>query len=863
MDSNEVESIALLQQEDEQYGCFKVINGESKPWCKLGKDLDAEKITNTWGIKNTHLLISYSDNQIDNKFNSRSSRLKSALEKIIRLSAAVVLTYDEPSILLQSVVENIEIESDLMPVVIAILPWETNTSIKKELLENGSNTACSYGHISHFVFCNDSQEYFNTYKLFADQLSRTFKIPFIAIINSHDQDDIFMSTDTSQFLKSLPRVESHRLSKQDDSEKEKCDVTTNKYSRDDITKKNTNDDLSKQGGISDPSNKSMTDINDDLSKKDKSNESTTDKNDDLSNHYLRDDKSTKGENVENSQEGANGGQAKKYKSNNEFDVECIDNASETDVSYESIFSDGSINESNTDRSDISLVMSSDDDVFRKTDLDMFNKIVATACKGNNKDVDYLKLVVVLNVNTNIITDLIIKSPKWDCEESHNYREHMLARAISLDYSSVTMCILTASEHIELGALEFGEPGHSSMKCIQTQVQAMGINMVQPDTKTDINELAFVWLFVWALFNGKFAVANKIWTTCIVSKIASSLLACLCIDFVKATIYNRNKWQEYDYHLKKYTKRAITKLNLCYKVKPAMAKLMLVRKRDDFGGSSILQIAKTNKEFIEQPACQDTINDIWMGSIELERNPKWKIGLCLILPIFASILLRFKEDKAHKIRNIHFLKAMAEKLYYFLNSPIVKFLYSTLSFIAFVLMFALDILFNVFDNYTFGDLWLMVWVANILTEEIKLFIDRAVCFRDPLTWMDITAIATFICGKSLQLTGFLDEGRILFAISFMTFTLRFLNVFSVLENIGPLLVIIGRMFKDLTRLLLILSVVYLSFAVTIQTVLYPVLTLNWLSISALITRHYWNIFGDFSKTLEELQGKHAHTIHAQL
>ncbi|KAH3718233.1 transient receptor potential cation channel subfamily M member-like 2 [Dreissena polymorpha] len=487
---------------------------------------------------------------------------------------------------------------------------------------------------------------------------------------------------------------------------------------------------------------------------------------------------------------------------------------------------------------------------------LFEAIIKTILIGKDEHVDYLKMAVVLNAPEVTVSAMISSSLKWKSDEDICYRQKMLSSALAFDYGETTLILLRSMKEIDLRALDFGKMSHKSMARVEKYLQAtVGVNMKIPKGKSEANDCAYVWLFIWAICNERFDVANALWTL-VDSKMAAALLASRCLDSMRKNTVDGNQRDTLNQNWSLYTDRANTILDNCFSAKRTLTKAMLVKCRETFGDSSALLIGKTNKKFIENRACQAKLNDIWMGPLKSDQdaNQNWKIAICLALPILSSILLHFKEDKGQqKCCNVY-SRSFCGKVCHFMNSPIVKFLYCTVSYLVFLLFYAHEIMFKIYENPTVIEYLLMAWVVAFLTEEIKQFIEEDVYFRDAWNWLDLAAIVLFCGGTCLRfLTCCLDIGRVLLAMSFMLFSLRLLHVFSSLKVIGPLLVMIGRMLKDLVQFLLILAVVYISFAVTMQAILYPMSSFEFQTMQNALKRPYWSIFGQLEQTLDEFQG----------
>ena len=65
------------------------------------------------------------------------------------------------------------------------------------------------------------------------------------------------------------------------------------------------------------------------------------------------------------------------------------------------------------------------------------------------------------------------------------------------------------------------------------------------------------------------------------------------------------------------------------------------------------------------------------------------------------------------------------------------------------------------------------------------------------WWDVIAIVLYFVGFALRMANQLVEGRIVYAIDLTFFIVRILEVFLVDKDLGPYVVMIGRMVSNIT------------------------------------------------------------------
>ncbi|KAH3718237.1 hypothetical protein DPMN_061037 [Dreissena polymorpha] len=211
---------------------------------------------------------------------------------------------------------------------------------------------------------------------------------------------------------------------------------------------------------------------------------------------------------------------------------------------------------------------------------LYEAIIKAILRGKDEHVDYLQITVVLNASESTVSSMISSSSKWKCDEKIRYRQKM-SSALIFDYSETALILLKSLNEIDLRALEFGKM-YKSMSRVEKYLQAtVGFNMKLPKGKSDANDCAFVWLFMWAICNEKFDVANALWTL-VDSKMAAALLASRCLDSMRKKSGNGNQRNKFNQYRSLYKDRANEVLDNCYSAKRNPTKVMLVKSREHLG-----------------------------------------------------------------------------------------------------------------------------------------------------------------------------------------------------------------------------------------------------------------------------------------
>ncbi|XP_060580659.1 transient receptor potential cation channel subfamily M member-like 2 isoform X2 [Ruditapes philippinarum] len=339
---------------------------------------------------------------------------------------------------------------------------------------------------------------------------------------------------------------------------------------------------------------------------------------------------------------------------------------------------------------------------------------------------------------------------------------------------------------------------------------------------------------------------------------------------------------------------------------------------------LIAVKAENKVFISQTACQSLLNSIWMGKLAQD-NSSWKLMLCVLCPPLALLLLNFQKKQVEKPNNqlqnqLYKLDndkkdqddkkplrrqksklnrrrnslrvgeegkdqtkndeqeqkkmlGVRERIYYFFNAPVIIFMNNVLSYLVFLGLFTYVLIFDFNPNVTTAEIILMIWVVTIFSEEVRQVATTASnslaaklqsYITDTWNIVDIITIVLFIIGMVLRFlphSSTFEAARVFLALNFVSFFLRLLHIFSVHKELGPKLVMIGRMVQDLMYFLVILMVFVVSYAIASHSILFPNSPLRWYTIVDVIRKSYWNIYGELF--LEEIEGSPDCTFDAAL
>lgn len=170
---------------------------------------------------------------------------------------------------------------------------------------------------------------------------------------------------------------------------------------------------------------------------------------------------------------------------------------------------------------------------------------------------------------------------------------------------------------------------------------------------------------------------------------------------------------------------------------------------------------------------------------------------------------------------------------FWYAPVTAFLGNVLMYFLFLLLFASVLLVDFQPPPPAGpaisEYVLYFWVFTIVCEEIRetFFLGTMnwrqrvrVYIQDVWNKCDLAAIVLFIIGVICRMFewsyGF---GRDVLCVDYMVFTLRLIHIFAIHKQLGPKIIIVGKMMKDVFFFLFFLMVWLMAYGVANQALLY--------------------------------------------
>ncbi|XP_010773399.1 transient receptor potential cation channel subfamily M member 4-like [Notothenia coriiceps] len=168
------------------------------------------------------------------------------------------------------------------------------------------------------------------------------------------------------------------------------------------------------------------------------------------------------------------------------------------------------------------------------------------------------------------------------------------------------------------------------------------------------------------------------------------------------------------------------------------------------------------------------------------------------------------------------------------APVTAFLGNVIMYFLFLLLFSYVLLVDFLPPPPAGpaitEYVLYFWVFTIVCEEFRetFFLGTMKTLRQKIrvyiqdVWnkCDLVAIVLFIVGVILRMFDWSYElGRDILCVDYMVFTLRLIHIFAIHRQMGPKIIIVGKMMKDIFFFLFFLMVWLMAYGVANQALLY--------------------------------------------
>ncbi|XP_076089037.1 transient receptor potential cation channel subfamily M member 2-like [Mytilus galloprovincialis] len=246
---------------------------------------------------------------------------------------------------------------------------------------------------------------------------------------------------------------------------------------------------------------------------------------------------------------------------------------------------------------------------------------------------------------------------------------------------------------------------------------------------------------------------------------------------------------------------------------SLARQLLVTEVKRYNSTTVFEISEkfALMKFIGHAACQTKLNKIWKGHIFSETSTL-KIVTAAFIPILIMQIVRIKDNRsAQNVSNMtpqqttESWRNRMRKLYYFYNSPVIKFVFSLLAYMAMLVIFSMFVLTDLYPipekNPSVMEYMVIAWAVTTLTEEIRQALGIKQVSWNLMTWFsfwtfyEIVMYSLFITSVLLRLTLSANDffhARMVYSLTLGLFIINSMQFFLVSKHIGPKVIMIGKM-----------------------------------------------------------------------
>ncbi|XP_052006330.1 transient receptor potential cation channel subfamily M member 5-like [Xyrauchen texanus] len=409
------------------------------------------------------------------------------------------------------------------------------------------------------------------------------------------------------------------------------------------------------------------------------------------------------------------------------------------------------------------------------------------------------------------------------------------------------------------------------------------------------------LFLWAILQNRQEMANYFWAMG-PEAVAAALVGCkimkemahLATEAESARSMKNAKYEQF----------AIDLFSECYSNSEDRAYSLLVRKTCCWSKATVLNLATEAdaKCFVAHDGVQALLTKVWWGAMRTDTSIS-RLMLIFFIPFLMwTRLIKFNDneqeskgegepfdeldsleteqallltnedpvtaeggsDPAAQSCSDTFIRVVLRRWNRYWCAPVTVFFGNVIMYFAFLILFTYVLLLDFRPPPPHGpsaaEIILYFWVFTLVLEELRqsFFTDEDMSIlkkfklymEDNWNKCDMVAISLFVMGVSCRMANSTYEAaRTVLALDFMVFTMRLIHIFAIHKQLGPKIIIVERMIKDVFFFLFFLTVWLIAYGVTTQALLHPNdPRIDWVFRRALY-RPYLHIFGQIP--LEEI------------
>jgi len=332
------------------------------------------------------------------------------------------------------------------------------------------------------------------------------------------------------------------------------------------------------------------------------------------------------------------------------------------------------------------------------------------------------------------------------------------------------------------------------------------------------------------------------------------------------------------HMDMYRSLTLSLLDECYSDDRSKTCDVITRCVPVWGQLTCLQMMVDSRDvdLVSHSSVQYLLNEVWFGGMKQDTN-LLRVAACCAMPALVPLIIKFepvKEQDKVAEPEVETIESIIEankndytyikQIKMFYKSPVVSFGMNTFSYLLFLLLFSIVLLFNLptstsaIANLTTWEIVLFIWVCCLALDEVNEFAARkrdkhiikrfVMWFGNIWNMLDLMGLCVYTTGFILRFYS-MNWSRILLSVAFVVYCVRLLQIFTIHRLLGPKIIMVGKMVKDMIFFMFILLVFLIAYGVVRQSLLYPDENRIGTNVIGVFNKPYWNLYGELF--LEEI------------
>eukprot|EP00048_Salpingoeca_helianthica_P009388 m.134912 g.134912 ORF g.134912 m.134912 type:complete len:1743 (+) comp14855_c0_seq3:157-5385(+) len=268
-----------------------------------------------------------------------------------------------------------------------------------------------------------------------------------------------------------------------------------------------------------------------------------------------------------------------------------------------------------------------------------------------------------------------------------------------------------------------------------------------------------------------------------------------------------------------------------------------------------------RNFLGHTASQEVVIALWNGSLKPQSGGQ----IALLLFSLWRVPRKLNREATEKFQD-HLCDdesqtpPLLQSLHIFFSAPVTKFILDAMCTIALIIIFCSIVLSALSPNTaSAAEVVVALWMFGVLLERLRLM--AVVGLR---TWLqnvwnsfDTATCVLYIFAFAFRMHSLNTEqqrdllvAKGLYALVLVLIFLGVCRLYAVSHNLGPKLIVVYKMLGNFLTFLAFYIVVMLAYGIAIQSLLFPTINADNISISSILYRPFFQLFGELM--LDEMQ-----------